>query len=214
MTSRTEEEELAMIRDWWQRNGKPLLTGSALALILVFGWKGWQNYQTNQEQTASMLYQQLLESMLSNNGQPDLALVASTAGNLQKDFPGTAYAQYSRLFVAKVAVDTGKPDEAVMQLQAILDKPADSTLEELARERMARVQAALGKPEEALKLLEAKVDPAFQAAREELKGDLLVQLGRTDEARSAYEKARLALSDEAAAGSVQMKLDDLAQKDE
>ena len=28
MTSRTEEEELAMIRDWWARNGKPLLTGS------------------------------------------------------------------------------------------------------------------------------------------------------------------------------------------
>ena len=212
MTSRTEEEELAMIRDWWQRNGKPLMTGVALALILVFGWKGWQNYQASQAQTASILYQQLLDTVISENGQPDLAQVAAIAGYLQKDFAGSQYAQYGSLFVAKVAVDAGKPEEAVIQLQAVLDKPADDTLEELARQRLARVQASLGKVEEALKLLEGKADPAFQAGREELKGDLLVQLGRPDEARAAYQSAKLALSDEAAAGGLQMKLDDLAQK--
>ncbi|WP_229732216.1 tetratricopeptide repeat protein [Pseudomonas sp. N040] len=203
-----------MIRDWWQRNGKPLITGSALALILVFGWKAWQNYQVNQAQTASMLYQQLLDSVLANNGQVDAAQVAAIAGNLQKDFAGSAYAQYGRLFVAKAAVESGKLDDAALELQAVLDKPVDATLEELARQRLARVQAAQGKADAALKLLEGNVDPAFQASREELKGDLLLQLGRTDEARAAYEKAKVALSDEAAVSGVQMKLDDLATKDE
>jgi len=214
VTSRTEEEELAMIRDWWQRNGKPLMTGVALALILVFGWKGWENYQANQAETASMLYQQLLDTVITDSGQPDMSQVAAIAGNLQKDFAGSQYAQYGSLFVAKVAIDAGKPEEAVIQLQAVLDKPADDTLEELARQRLARVQAALGKVEEALKLLEGNAAPAFQAGREELKGDLLVQLDRPEEARAAYQKAKLALSDEAAAGGLQMKLDDLAQKDE
>jgi predicted negative regulator of RcsB-dependent stress response len=214
VTSRTEEEELAMIRDWWQRNGKPLMTGVTLALILVFGWKGWENYQANQAETASMLYQQLLDTVITDSGQPDMSLVAAIAGNLQKDFAGSQYAQYGSLFVAKVAIDAGKPEEAVIQLQAVLDKPADDTLEELARQRLARVQAALGKVEEALKLLEGNAAPAFQAGREELKGDLLVQLDRPEEARAAYQKAKLALSDEAAAGGLQMKLDDLAQKDE
>ena len=214
MTSRTEEEELAMIRDWWQRNGKPLITGSALALVLVFGWQAWQNYQTNQAQAASMLYQQLLESVMQNNGQADPAQVAAIAGNLKKDFAGTAYAQYGSLFVAKVAVESGKSDDAVIELQSVLAKPADATLEELARQRLARVQSSLGKAEEALKLLEGKVDPAFQAAREELKGDLLLQLGRADEARTAYEAAKSALSDESAQSVIQMKLDDLAKKDE
>ena len=214
MTLRTEEEDLAMIREWWQRNGKPLMTGCVLALVLVFGWKGWQNYQTDQAQNASMLYQQLLNSMMDSNGQPDLAQVASVAGNLQQEFPGTPYAQYGSLFMAKLAVEAGKLEEAQIQLQGVLDKPADATLEELARQRLARVQAAMGKVEEALKLLEGKVDPAFQAGREELKGDLLVQLGRTDDARVAYEQAKLALSSEAAVGGVQMKLDDLAKKDE
>ncbi|NNG61263.1 tetratricopeptide repeat protein, partial [Pseudomonas fragi] len=53
----------------------------------------------------------------------------------------------------------------------------------------------------------------FLASREELKGDLLVQQGRTDDARSAYEKAKAALSDEAAVGGLQIKLDDLAKGD-
>lgn len=214
MSSRTEEEELAMIRDWWQRNGKPLLTGSVLALVLVFGWKGWQNYQIEQAQGASMLYQQLLESVMPANGQPDPAQIAAIASSLKKDFAGTTYAQYGSLFVAKVAVEAGKPDDAVIELQEVLAKPADVTLEELARQRLARVQAAQGKAEEALKLLQAKVEPAFAASRDELKGDLLLQLGRIEEARSAYEGAKMALSDESTQSSLQMKLDDLATKDE
>ncbi len=214
MSSRTEEEELAMIRDWWQRNGKPLITGSVLALVLVFGWKGWQNYQVEQAQGASMLYQQLLESVMPANGQPDPAQIAALASNLKKDYAGTTYAQYGSLFVAKVAVEAGKPDDAVNELQAVLKKPADATLEELARQRLARVQAAQGKAEEALKLLQAKVEPAFAASRDELKGDLLLQLGRIEEARGAYESAKKALSDESTQSSLQMKLDDLATKDE
>ena len=214
MSSRTEEEELAMIRDWWQRNGKPLITGSVLALVLVFGWRGWQNYQVEQAQGASMLYQQLLESVMPANGQPDPAQIAALASNLKKDYAGTTYAQYGSLFVAKVAVEAGKPEDAVNELQAVLEKPADATLEELARQRLARVQAAQGKAEEALKLLQAKVEPAFAASRDELKGDLLLQLGRIEEARVAYESAKKALSDESTQSSLQMKLDDLATKDE
>ena len=214
MSSRTEEEELAMIRDWWQRNGKPLITGSVLALVLVFGWKGWQSYQVAQAQGAWMLYQQLLESVMPANGQPDPAQIAALASNLKKDYAGTTYAQYGSLFVAKVAVEAGKPDDAVNELQAVLKKPADATLEELARQRLARVQAAQGKAEEALKLLQAKVEPAFAASRDELKGDLLLQLGRIEEARVAYESAKKALSDESTQSSLQMKLDDLATKDE
>ncbi|HAW23266.1 MAG TPA: GTP-binding protein, partial [Pseudomonas sp.] len=52
MTSGTEEEQLAQIKEWWQRNGKPLLMGGALALVLVFGWQFWQKHQLNQSQSA------------------------------------------------------------------------------------------------------------------------------------------------------------------
>lgn len=213
MTSRTEEEELTQIKDWWQRNGKPLLTGGVLALAVVFGWQAWQKYQTNQSQGGSLIYQQLLEASLAPTAEPDMAQIAELGNRLKKDYAGTHYAQYGSLFVAKVAVENGKLDDAAAELQSILDKPADTALGELARQRLARVKAAQGKAEEGLKLLEGKAPQAFLASREEVKGDLLVQLGNTDAARTAYENAKAALPDEAALGSLQMKLDDLAKGD-
>ncbi|QZI71902.1 tetratricopeptide repeat protein [Pseudomonas protegens] len=211
--SSTEDEQLAELKDWWQRNGKPLVTGGLLALVIVFGWQAWHKYQNNQSQGASVLYQQLLETTLTPDGKPDAARVADLAGKLNSEFGGTAYAQYGNLFVAKVAVDTGKLDDAAAQLKAVLDKPASSALGEVARQRLAQVLAAQNKADEALKLLEGDADKAFLATREELKGDLLVQLGRVDEAHAAYQKAKAALSDEAAVGGLQIKLDDLAKGD-
>ncbi|ABP80670.1 tetratricopeptide repeat protein [Pseudomonas stutzeri] len=210
MTSGTEEEQLAQIKDWWQRNGKPLVLGAVIALVLVFGWQFWQKHQINQAQSASVVYQQLLGAALES-GEADAAEVSRLGNLLKKDFAGTHYAQYGSLFVAKVAVESGRLDEAASELRAIVDKPADKTLDELARQRLARVLAAQDKADEAIKLLDGKVDAAFVASREELRGDLLVQLGRNDEAHAAYSKAKESLSQDAAIGGLQMKLDDLAR---
>lgn len=211
--SSTEDEQLADIKDWWNRNGKPLLTGGLLALAVVVGWNGWHKHQSNQAQEASSLYQQLLETTFDPSGKPDVAKVAELSNKLKADYAGTHYAQYASLFAAKIAVDAGKLDDAAAELQGVVAKPVDATLGELARQRLARILAAQNKAEEGLKLLDGDAEKAFVASREELKGDLLVKVGRADDARSAYEKAKAALSDEAAVGSLQMKLDDLAKGD-
>ncbi|MGE7992899.1 tetratricopeptide repeat protein [Pseudomonas sp. NPDC089554] len=211
--SSTDDGDLAAAKDWWNRNGKPLLTGALLAAAVVMGWQAWQKYQSNQSHGASVLYQALLETTLTPSGEPDASKVAELSGKLKNEFGGTAYAQYGSLFVAKVAVDSGKLDDAAAELKSVFDKPADVTLGEISRQRLARVLAAQGKAEEALKLLDGDADKAFLASREELKGDLLVQLGRADDAHSAYEKAKAALSDDAAIGTLQLKLDDLAKGD-
>ncbi|UVM56871.1 tetratricopeptide repeat protein [Pseudomonas sp. B21-012] len=211
--SSTDDEQLVAMKDWWDRNGKPLVTGGLLALVVVFGWQAWQKYQTNQSQGASNLYQALLETTLTPSGEPDAAKVAELSGKLKNEFGGSAYAQYASLFVAKVAVESGKLDDAAAELKLVMDKPADATLGEIARQRLARVLAAQKKVDEALKLLEGDADKAFLASREELKGDLLVQLGRSGDAHTAYEKAKAALSDDAAIGGLQLKLDDLAKGD-
>lgn len=207
--ARTEEEELEVIKEWWERNGKPILLGCVLALVGIFGWQYWQKHQTGRTEAASMIYQQLLEAALDPSGTPNAARVVELAGQLKKDFSGSHYAQYASLFVAKVAVDNGELSDAAAELQAVLDKPADATLAEMARQRLARVLSAQGKTEEALALLEGDADEAFQAGREELRGDLLVKLGRIDEARAAYQKAESVLPNDAAAGVLHMKLDDL-----
>ena len=129
MTSGTEEEQLAQIKDWWQRNGKPLVLGAVLALVLVFGWQFWQKHQITQAQNASIVYQQLLGAALEA-GEADAAEVSRLGNLLKKDFAGTHYAQYGSLFVAKVAVESGRLDEAASELRSVVDKPADKTLDE------------------------------------------------------------------------------------
>lgn len=210
MTSGSDEEQLAQIKEWWQRNGMPLLLGGALALVLVFGWQFWQKHQLNQAQNASAIYQQLLNVSLEQ-GEVDAAEVSRLSSLLKKEHSGSHYAQYGSLFAAKVAVESGRLDDAAAELQSVVDKPVDKTIEELARQRLARVLAAQDKAEDALALLKGEAVEAFAASREELRGDLLVKLGRDEDAHKAYSKAKESLSQDAAIGGLQLKLDDLAR---
>ena len=209
----TEEEQIAQLKEWWQRNGKPLLAGGVLAVAGVFGWQYWQNYQASQAAAASYIYQQLLENVLSPEVERDTAEVVELSNKLKSEFAGSPYSQYGALLAAKLAVEAGKLDDAAAELQAVVDKPADATLGELARQRLARVLAAQDKAEEGLTLLDGEAPASYQASREELRGDLLKQLQRPAEAREAYQKARAVLADDAAQDTLQLKLDDLAEGD-
>ena len=106
--SSTEDEQLADFKEWWSRNGKPLVTGGLLALVIVFGWQAFQKYQSNQSQGASMLYQQLLETTLTPDGKPDAARVSDLAGKLNSEFGGSAWAR-SRLRAALAVSASMRP---------------------------------------------------------------------------------------------------------
>ena len=159
-----------------------------------------------------MLYQQLLEQGMSSTGM-DKAEAVKLLQELENRSADHAYTQYARLLVARLAVDEERLQDASLELQAVVNKPANTELGEIARQRLARVLAADGKVEDALQLLAGNAPQAFAGSRAELKGDLLVQLGRLDEARSAYEQASDSMADSGSAGTLMMKLDDLAQKD-
>ncbi|MCL7462476.1 tetratricopeptide repeat protein [Pseudomonas sp. NW5] len=212
MSAQSEEEQLAAIKEWWQRNGKPLLSGAALAVAGVLGWQIWQDSQATRADNASALYQQLVELSLAEPETRELGKLSELGNRLSADFSGTHYAQYASLLLARVAVEGDRLDEAAAELGKVLDKPVDVTVGELARQRLARVRLAQAQAEEALKLLAGDAPAAFVASREELRGDVLVRLNRLGEARSAYEKARAAQPQDAV-GALQMKLDNLTDKE-
>lgn len=212
MSHYTEEEQIAQLKDWWRRNGKPLMIGGILALALVFGWQTWQKQQAGQSQKMSTTYQQLLEAAFSPDGSNEESML-QLLQELEAVKPDHVYTQYARLLLARAAVQQDRLNDAAEFLRVVADKPATETLGELARQRLARVLAASDQPEEALALLQGNAPSAFRAARDELRGDLLVQLGRTDDARAAYLNAREQQDQGAASGLLQMKLDDLTAKD-
>ncbi|HDZ56570.1 MAG TPA: tetratricopeptide repeat protein [Pseudomonas xinjiangensis] len=211
MSYQTEEEQVERIKELWRRHGVPLLTGAVLALAGVFGWNAWTDYKQTQAANASALYQTMLEAVLSNETVESRTQAAELAEQLRSDYPGTQYAQFAALMQAKLAVEAEDFAGAEKLLNEVANS-ADAALGEVARQRLARVLAQQERAEEALELFTTEVTGQLLAGREEIRGDLLLGLGREEEAREAYRSALEAIEDPRARPQLQLKLDDLAEE--
>ena len=208
-----EELELEQLKDWWQRNGRPIVLGLVVAAVLVLAWQSWHRIKSNRQDQASALYSTLLGMAMVPKEQINLTQIANLGNELDKNYSNTIYGQYGRLVLARVAVDQGQLADAVTQLKPVADSPLNPVIGELARERLARVLASQGKPNDALALLGNAPPKNYLAAREELRGDLLMGLDRKKEALDAYHKAKAALGKDANGHILQMKLDNLGDGD-
>ncbi|MGC3873773.1 YfgM family protein [Halomonas sp. GXIMD04776] len=212
---RTEEEQLEALKRWWKENGTSLIAGVVIAVAGVLGWNAWQDYQEGQAEAASLRYQELLSLAGQDNlddGAQDRA--QQLVGELLDDHDGTLYADLAVLIRARLAISDNDYESAITTLEALIASTDRDYLKGLARLRLARLQLAQDEAETALATLEAGVPDALNAQRADTRGDILVALGRDDQARDAYQQA-LKLSQEAGQPvyGVQLKLDDLGAKD-
>ena len=212
MSYQTEEEQIERIRDVWQRHGVPVLTGVVLALAGVLGWNAWTNHQENKALNASVVYQNMLESVLQDDTETGRARGAELAEQLRNEYAGTEYARFAALMQARLAVESGDFATAENLLREVAEEADDQALKEIATQRLARVLAQLDRAEEALDLFSGSVSGALLAGREEVRGDLLLSLGRVADARQAYQAALQATDDNRARPQLQLKLDDLAEE--
>ncbi len=213
---RTEEEQVEALKKWWDENGRSTIVAIIVALGLGFGWQGWQKHQTGETELASERYQALLQEMSAvEQGGAELAAI-ELAGQIKTDHSRTTYAQFAGLHLAQLAVMRDDMAEAESQLRWVLgraDKGSD--VHQLAQLRLARVLASGGDAEQALTIIESAEPGNYQAAYAVAKGDTLLQLERTDEARAAYSQAMI-LASRGEGGQinlalVQQKLQSLSQ---
>ncbi|HDY98612.1 MAG TPA: tetratricopeptide repeat protein [Pseudomonas sabulinigri] len=213
MAYETEDEQVEKIKEMWRQHGVPLLTGVAIALAGVFGWHAWNNYQDTQARNASTLYQSMLESVLASDSEASRARAAELAAQLRDEYANTRYADFAALMQARLAVEAKDFPVAEQSLREVIDGSKNTTLQEVARQRLARVLAQEQRAEEALELFSAPIEGAeLRASREEIRGDLLLSLDRGNEAHEAYKAAQEALEDASARPQLQLKLDDLAEE--
>lgn len=209
MSRYTEEEQIALIKGWWQRNGMPLMLGVGLALAIIFGWQMWQKHEAGRDAQQSAVYQQLIQMAFTaeHTGLDEAYRLLTQLEELAAD---STYTQYGRLTLAKVAVENEMLEDAVFQLRKVVDKPANEVLAELALQRLARVLVIQGQEQQALALLEDAAIQSYEPAREELRGDIQLLLNQPQQALESYRRAATG-----AAGSpiLQMKIDDLAGRD-
>ncbi len=205
MAYESDEQQAEALKKWWRENGKQVVFGGILGLAVVFGWRGWQDYQAGINAEAAQLYTEM--SLAVRGGKND---VAAKHGQLIFDEYGTTvYADFAAMTLAKIAVNKGDGAAAAKHLQRVVDKSSDPAMVDLARLRLARVLLSDGKTADAKALLGQVSTAAFGGESNEIAGDIAVVEGDKTAARNAYQKAmRDAFSDKERLG---LKLDDLAE---
>jgi len=190
---RTEEEQVEALRRWWDENGKSTIAAIIIAVSVGFGWQAWKANDLRQQEDASDIYQAMLQGLSSGDVAPEQEVAAaSLAQQLKDDYSGSTYAQFAALHLARLAVNNGDLPEAEAQLRWVLGKAdGGSDVALVAQMRLARVVASSGDADQALAILEEAGDGPYQASYAAARGDILLALGRDDEARVAYNQARM-----------------------
>lgn len=203
-----EQEQIAVIKDWWTKWGR-LVTLAVLAVLVgVAGVQGWRYYRNQQSSAAAILYSQLDTADKSNEAKK----VQDIAATLASSHAGTAYAGMAALRAAKSYATVNDLVNAKQRLQWVVEKGRDDEMRDVARLRLAGVLFDEKNHEEALKLLDAKHAPAFDGLYADLKGDILAAQMKRAEARAAYQVA-LEKSDPRSSYRqlIQLKLDALGE---
>lgn len=209
MSDLDELEQGERVRNWLRENGSTLVTGILLGLSAIFGWQWWQNARVQAQITAATQFEAFSEAL--ERGDSEAALVF--ADTLREKHEKTAFAVLAALRLAESQANAGDGDQALTTLENAPRSP-DPALDAIVQLRSARLEIALGKPELALARLQATGVAGFDPLQEELRGDALLALGRSDEARHAYAEALTHIEEGSPARDiVRMKLDDLAAAD-
>jgi predicted negative regulator of RcsB-dependent stress response len=205
-THHDDEQQLEDLKRWWSENWLALVAGLVIGFGAIGGWQGWKVYQERQSLAASQMFDDLKKA--AEAGKTDEA--RGIADKLQSDYASTPYASGGALRLAQIAVDARQPDEALSRLGWVAEHGFDPAVRQLAQLRKARVLWSQQKTDEALKLLDGEAGE-YKALYAELRGDIALTKGDRDAARSAYQAAYEATSDQAANRILlQQKIDDLA----
>jgi predicted negative regulator of RcsB-dependent stress response len=180
-----EQEQLASIKAWWDRWGNLVLSAVTIVLLAIAAFNGWRWYERHEAGNAAVLYDEFVVAL----GGTDLARKKELAGTLIERYGRTVYAPMAALNIAKANLEAGDSGAARAQLRWVIDKSGHAEMVQIARLRLAGVLLDEKAHQEALGLLGGEVPEALAAAFADRRGDVLMAMGKADEARAAYEAA-------------------------
>ena len=180
-----EQEQLASIKAWWERWGNLVLTAVTLVLLAIAAFNGWRWYERHEAGNAGVLYEEFASALDGT----DLARKKELAGTLIERYGRTVYAPMAALQIAKANLDAGDKGAAAAQLRWVIDKSGHPELVQIARLRLAGVLLDEKSYDAALTQLSGEVPEALAASFADRRGDVLIAMGKSEEARAAYKEA-------------------------
>lgn len=211
----TEEEQIESLKRWWNEYGKSVVVAVVIGVAAYLGWGSWKDQQRAKAEKASATYEQLVKLINQEPGkvlsETDRAMATQYANELKSGNSESFYSQTAAFFLAKVAVEDNKLDQAVTELQWILSAKPDATTEQIARLRLAKVLTAKQSLDDALAQLAQEPAAALASDYAEARGDIYKLQGNLEKARSSYEAALTASNAQQQERYMllQMKVDDL-----
>jgi len=179
-------EQGEIVKKWLQQNGSAIVMGLVLAFGGLFGFKQWQIWQDTKGQKSFTEFEVMNERLTA--GQLDSAM--DNFQILQQDYAKTPYASMAALQMARARVESKQPDLAINHYRFVMENGRPAAFRLVARERLARLLLDQGLEEEALTTIDGEsVLTGYEARYAETRGDILVALGRKDEAIAAYQSA-------------------------
>lgn len=179
-----EQEQLDELKAWWKTYGK-MVSNLVIGLLVAYAaYQGWAYYQSKQAVNASTEYQ-----ALQVTDAKDTKSIQAKASVLMEKYSATPYAGRAAVFAAKVNYEANQVKSAKAQLEWAIDNAKESSVSAIASLQLANILAEESNFEAALKVLEAKHDAGFDGLFLDMKGDVLLGLGKRDEAKAAYELA-------------------------
>ncbi len=204
----TEEQQVAAIRKWWDENKWSLIGGVVIGVGALWGGRVWLDNQQQYSETASAVYQMMLE----NISQGKNADAATQGAQLLGQFSDTAYASLAALMMAKTKLEEGDAAAASAHLRWALDNTESEAVRHEARLRLTKIMMEEGKYDDALNFISGVDAGVYESTYEQLKGDIYVAMGQPESARTAFMRALASASPgERGHELLQMKLDDLGQ---
>ena len=202
----SDAETVEKMKKWWDENGRTTVVGLVIGLGGVFGWSGYNTFQEQSAEAASLLYQQVVTSAEQDKFED----VRKHGDVLMTEFPDSGYAPLTALYLAKAALADKRPDEATAHLTWVKGNAPLPELQLVATTRLARLALDAGKLDEAQALLDGAEPGKFKNMFAIVRGDLLLKQGKPAEARKAYEEAMEELSiGNGEYQRLRLKLDDL-----
>ncbi len=185
-----EQEQLDRLKAFWKQFGN-IISG---VLIVVFGsiaaYNGYQWWQRDKAAQAAAMYDEVERT--AKEGDP--AKITRAFNDMKERYAGTTYAAQAGLLAAKTLYDKGQINEAKAPLEWVAASAKDESYQAIAKLRLASILFESKSYDAALKLVDG-LPKEFDALASDRRGDILLAMGKRDEAKAAFEKAYKAMDE-------------------
>ena len=206
----TDQQQAELIKNWLTKNAKFLSAVLILGLSGFFGGQYFRESNQKQAEMASKLFSELEYSVKLKRASQAQSLLQQ----IDNDFANTPYQDQGHLLMSKLFIDATEYDNAIIQLEFLLDNSEEESLQHISRLRIARIKLQQNFLDEALTTLQTESMGTFEAKYEEIKGDIYSEKGDLLQARESYHRAlELMLPGNFDYDFIQIKLKDIQDKE-